>query len=316
MPSWDVFHSDRLEVERDLNTSTVREKWLRGEIREDDLIRPAGSDAPWTRMGDLPAKGLKKPAPAQAEPETPASAPSPGSEPPVEGGPTALSDEGDIDELEIVDLNTAGEPTAAFEKPPVPSSPPAVDESIEAAPVPANGDDSHVALPVAADEIEPEYDPLQEDEEAASFTLAPEGAKKGEEIDLTAMVDVAFQLILFFLVTATTIYFKTLEIPKPDPDKPEIATQQVQTLQDLEDSNILVEIDAKGQIHLDHEPIRPEVLITKLRAARDATGRTAMLLMADLATPHRNAVLAYDAANEIGLQIKIGRPASGPPPGG
>ena len=33
-----------------------------------------------------------------------------------------------------------------------------------------------------------------------------------------------------------------------------------------------------------------------------------MLLSADFATPHRNAVLAYDAANEIGLGIVIARP--------
>ena len=44
--------------------------------------------------------------------------------------------------------------------------------------------------------------------------------------------------------------------------------------------------------------------------------RTAMLLSADFATPHRSAVLAYDAANEIGLGIVIARPTSpqGPAP--
>ena len=50
-----------------------------------------------------------------------------------------------------------------------------------------------------------------------------------------------------------------------------------------------------------------------------------MLLSADHDTPHRHAVLAYDAANEIGLGIVIARPtppqgplepASGPTPGG
>jgi hypothetical protein len=32
-----------------------------------------------------------------------------------------------------------------------------------------------------------------------------------------------------------------------------------------------------------------------------------MLLSADFSTPHRSAVLAYDAANEIGLGIAIAR---------
>ena len=32
------------------------------------------------------------------------------------------------------------------------------------------------------------------------------------------MVDVAFQLVLFFLVTATTVLYKSLEVPKPNPE--------------------------------------------------------------------------------------------------
>ena len=39
-----------------------------------------------------------------------------------------------------------------------------------------------------------------------------------EELDLAPMVDVAFQLVLFFMVTATTVLYKTLEIPKPTPE--------------------------------------------------------------------------------------------------
>ena len=57
---------------------------------------------------------------------------------------------------------------------------------------------------------------------------------------------------------------------------------------------------------------RPDLtaLIERLRAAREKTGRKAMLLSADYSTQHRNAVLAYDAANEIGLGIAIAHPAA------
>ncbi len=40
------------------------------------------------------------------------------------------------------------------------------------------------------------------------------------------MVDVAFQLVLFFLVTATTVLYKSLEVPKPNPDSPAAAAAQ------------------------------------------------------------------------------------------
>jgi biopolymer transport protein ExbD len=105
--------------------------------------------------------------------------------------------------------------------------------------------------------------------------------------------------------------FKSIEIPNPDPEPQQNAQQAPKNLDELETQNILVEIDANGQIMVDHEPITPSQLVPKLRAAREATGRTGMILMADLATAHKNAVLAYDAATEVGLSIKIGRPPTG-----
>lgn len=153
---------------------------------------------------------------------------------------------------------------------------------------------------------------MDEDEEAASFTLAAEPRNEDEEVDLTAMVDVAFQLVLFFLVTATTLYFKTLEIPTPEPDDPDAVAQQMRTLDELLDEYILVEIDPQGRIEVDRSPIDAAALTETLRQARSDTLRTGMLLMADFATPHRNAVSAIDSANALGLQIAIAKPG-GPP---
>ena len=66
---------------------------------------------------------------------------------------------------------------------------------------------------------------------------------------------------------------------------------------------------------IDREPIAADMntLVERLRSAREKTHRKAMLLSADFATPHRNSVLAYDAANEIGLGIVIANPT--PPQG-
>jgi hypothetical protein len=84
-------------------------------------------------------------------------------------------------------------------------------------------------------------------------------------------------------------------------------------VEDLQKDYILVEIDAGGAIKIDREPVSATVdaLAERLRTAREKTNRKVMLLSADYATPHRNAVLAYDAANEIGMSIAIARP-SGP----
>ncbi len=111
-----------------------------------------------------------------------------------------------------------------------------------------------------------EFDPQDEDEDAAEFTLAPSEGRAIEEIDLTAMVDVSFQLILFFLVAATAVYLKTLEIPEPNPEKNEAAAVQPRTIEELESDFILVGIDPEGAFTIDHEPVEPSLSAPGLSA--------------------------------------------------
>ena len=107
---------------------------------------------------------------------------------------------------------------------------------------------------------------------------------------------------------AASVFFKSMEIPTPNPDKEKSAEQAVaRTVEDLSNENILVEIDKLGQVQVDHKPVAPENMIPELRKARDETGRLTMLIMADTATAHKHVVAAYDAANEIGLTIKVGK---------
>jgi biopolymer transport protein ExbD len=181
---------------------------------------------------------------------------------------------------------------------------------------------SRVALPVVASRDRDDIRPGDEDElgEEETFSLSRSGPATVEELDLAPMVDVAFQLVLFFMVTATTVLYKTLEIPKPSTDAPPAGVTQgrSRSLDDFQKDYILVEIDATGMMKIDREPVPPNLgsLVERLRTARERTGRKSMLLSAEHTTKHRSAVLAYDAANEIGLGIVIARPQApqGPAP--
>jgi biopolymer transport protein ExbD len=333
----DVFHSDRLEVERNLSDDALRAGLASGEIREDDLVRPSGTGAPWTRIGDRPDLFTTKPAPAPKPPAPPVIPPRP--EPEVVRHPfddddidddpdvmdpiyeAEFADEGDGEdyEEEAPDQSPALGPLDSGEHDVMPvESGNKAGHNLGALDLDLdrdrheNGDDSS-QLVVAWDDDLDEYDPQEEDEAAAEFTLSRGSAETVEELDLAAMVDVAFQLVLFFLVTATTVLYKSLEVPKPNPDSnpPAAAAQgQSKSLEDLKANFILVEIDPAGQVKIDHEPVaaEPRALAERLRAARTNTDRKSMLLSADFSTPHQSAVLAYDAANEIGLGIAIARP--------
>jgi biopolymer transport protein ExbD len=362
LANWDVFHSDRLEKERGLTTAQVRAALARGDLRPDDLIRPAGATTPWGRLGDMPAlaegppERKAKPAPQPEPPPKPAPQPKPAPEPEREyptypGAPAP--------EFFLGEDNAAPEPAESYDAILLPDDEPESGEGVDAILLTDEDDDDddddkvlHVTLPgpsgrpadvlgeldldlddrpgklhlgleakepssvevVAWDDDLDDYDPQEEDEAAAEFTLSRGGPGHVEELDLAAMVDVAFQLVLFFLVTATTILYKSLEVPKPNPETnaPTAAAQgRPKTLEDLKEVFIVVEIDPNGAVKIDSEPVRADlaVMIAKLRTARDSTERRAMLLSADFSTPHKSAVLAYDAANEIGLSIAIARPS-------
>ena len=342
MAYWDVFHSATLEAERSLTTDAVRQALASGQLRPDDLVRPAGQSS-WTRFSDSPEFGafLAGPATAEAiidEPEPPIPAkfatPSIEQEFAIEVEDRGQSEfEIDPDAFAAIDRDELrraehqeedefefhSEPEAQAAKPePEPIFAPKPSAAGEGMPLLLDEETQKPDRDELNDPIEDidfdEYDPQDEDEAAAEFTLSRNKAETVEELDLAAMVDVAFQLVLFFLVTAQVVLFKTLEIPKPNEDKPPEAAAQsrAKSMDELEKDYILVEVDATGNIKIDRQPIdakRP-LLVEKLRKTREETQRKGMLLSADFATRHEHAVLVFDVANEIDLKIAIAQPAA------
>jgi biopolymer transport protein ExbD len=418
---WDVFHADSLELERGLSTEAIRAAVARGTLRDDDLVRPAGTAAGWVRLADFAeltapedagAPKMEPPAPPGPEPAT--HGPSAPAEPPdrirasraetPQTRPSSSDFElradrlGDVAEPDVPTASTStasppawlelgGEPDdVTFPVIPdrpyepsgeAPAAPPALeperarsapaawswpddddegedeagpgqeavevvdfDEQIEildddaagleildedglSAPSPysreATGGNgaSHVSLPVVPSRDWNEDRAPVDDHDGDDFTLSRTGPMTVEELDLAPMVDVAFQLVLFFMVTATTVLYKTLEIPKPTTDQAPGAVAQghSRSMDDLQKDYVLVEIDAGGAVKIDREPVPADVdaIAERLRGTREKTGRKVMLLSADYQTPHRHAVMAYDAAIEIGMGISIARPT--PPQG-
>jgi biopolymer transport protein ExbD len=404
LSTWDVFHGDRLELERGLSAAAIQEALARGDLRDDDLVRPAGTTVAWARLAELPEL-LQHAPPRSEEPALPAASvptdsvrpnPTPATESPgdfeiqvadsaenplpsveptlpvherftlrpdsdvtfpvindvpaevtfLPGGSTnpvspasggwlwsesdddADEEEDDndfdgnrdnVENLGADDLEILGDEIDVGDDSPV-----AVVKHDEEERRSIRHDEesrsSRVALPVVKSRG---WDDTGADEELPdedAFSLSRSGPATVEELDLAPMVDVAFQLVLFFMVAAQTVLYKTLEIPKPSQEQAPAAVAQgrSRTLDDLKDDYILVEIDPSGAMKIDRQPVAADMiaLVERLRSARETTHRKAMLLSADFATPHRNSVLAYDAANEIGLGIVIARPASpqGPAP--
>lgn len=123
-----------------------------------------------------------------------------------------------------------------------------------------------------------------------------------DEMDLTPMVDVTFQLLIFFMVTASFALQKSIEVPTPDPDK-KGAAQTLQILDDIEGSSIRVQIDAANAIQIDDEPIAdPSRLTDALKDKMRKEQKTEVLISANAAALHRTVITVIDAANSVGMQ--------------
>lgn len=318
--TWDVFESESLSVRRGQSQAAIRAALATGELTEDDLARPAGSSTPWKRLGDCIAEW-------PAEAATPAPAPPQVVlEPPISEAKSVQAPDTSKSSLELQALEWLSdkpEPTAAA-KPaqPVESPRPGATTAPARAPQPI--------VDAGTDQYEHEEGLLEpsivlepfkrdgadlvaatEDDEEEDFTLSRSSVEKVEELDLAAMVDVAFQLVLFFMVTASVTLIKSMELPKPtESTKPAAASAPgigSRNKNEVESDFIVVAINADGEIRVEDEPAVAEQLVERLREARTATGKTGMILRAENKTLHRTAVAAYDAANAIGLRIAIER---------
>ena len=90
MANWDVFHSDRLELERELDPAAIRRAFECGDLRDDDLVRPAGTTVAWSRLADMPELTERAAGSAGPSEHTPASPPRPAGR--VKPEPPPLSD--------------------------------------------------------------------------------------------------------------------------------------------------------------------------------------------------------------------------------
>jgi len=318
---WDVFESESLSVRRDQSQEAVKAALADGTLTLDDLARPAGTATPWKRLGDVVTEWVVSTTNSSVS-QSPATA-----EEDLELVDPSI--EIDMDSSVQLPLKKPVEAKPELAKEPEKSFQPNTEmQAMEW--LTGNGGQAGV-LPTVIDTdapvekwLEPSIllEPLEpegpelggvvaEDVEEEEFTLSRSSVEKVEELDLAAMVDVAFQLVLFFMVTASVTLIKSMELPKPmESTKPAAASAPgvgTRNKTEVESDFIVVAITADGEIRVEDEPSTQDQLVERLREARTSTGKTGMILRAENKTKHRTAVAAYDAANAIGLKIAIER---------
>lgn len=120
-------------------------------------------------------------------------------------------------------------------------------------------------------------------------------------IDLTAMLDVAFNLILFFMVTTTFIKREAAlgaeESPGIQVDLPRSSAQAVLS----EKTDVNVYMTAEGGVFVDDAPVDQASLKSRLRTAAEGNPNTMVIIKADRGVSHGRVVSVMDQARSVGL---------------
>ena len=131
------------------------------------------------------------------------------------------------------------------------------------------------------------------------------------EMDMTPMVDVTFQLLIFFMITASFSVQKSLRVPKPQEQREGVGQKSLEDFQ--QDAEfVTLRIDANDTYHLasshwDDELEIPSEheLIVKLREARrpNSQGNVAsrMVVVANGECTHQRVVTAIDSGIAVGM---------------
>lgn len=111
-------------------------------------------------------------------------------------------------------------------------------------------------------------------------------------VDLTPMIDVVFQLVLFFMVSTTFTNAPGIQV-----ELPKAASDVV--LSDKKDINVWV--TSGGEVYVDEEPVSLETLRQKLTAAAERDPDTLVVIKADQGVSHGRVVTVMDLARSKGL---------------
>ncbi len=276
MTTWDILHVRSLEVEHSVPESKIVEDIKEGRLSRDDCVRKPGDDR-WWRIYE------RSEFREHADDKT------------VEMEEPPKLEEGSLRNI-LADAEPPQELTRP--RPPRPIPPPRVTPPT---PKPVSTDESAIATAEA-----------EEPEEGMPYRKKKH--EELEELDMTPMVDVAMQLILFFMVTSSMVMQMCLSFPKPAPEDSDrqAAKPTPQTLDDLKTDHIIVKIKADNSILVDEErqPIKDTELAAKLESIKHARNPNGgIVIQAEEAAFHETVVKVVDAANIARLEpIKLANP--------
>jgi biopolymer transport protein ExbD len=121
-------------------------------------------------------------------------------------------------------------------------------------------------------------------------------------VDMTAMVDIVFFVLIFFMTTSMQTIQSSINMPTPDAQK--VGAQSRRSVADFEKADfVVVRIDRDNTIWLNDREIPSEQeLLIQLRAVRHASANAnRMLVLGNSDAKTGTVVMVLDAGNDAGM---------------
>lgn len=124
--------------------------------------------------------------------------------------------------------------------------------------------------------------------------------KVSDEIPTASMADIAFLLIIYFMITTTFAATQGLDfqLPKEQEDTPLVEKEE----------SVLIEIQQSGQIIVDGQSMVVEDILEYLRPKLERNPLKPVIIRPDPASPYGSMVTVFDelrqADDKIGMQIR------------
>lgn len=140
-----------------------------------------------------------------------------------------------------------------------------------------------------------------------NFRKAPSGIAKrgGVVVDITALVDVVFQLLIFFLLTSSYV-----AQTQPNQDSAKVPVELPEssleaTSQDVE--NLKISINSDGEVFLEENRVTIEELGIELLRAAEKNPKTIVLIRGDETVPYGRIaqVMAIARASRLRISAEL-----------
>ncbi|MCA9654191.1 MAG: biopolymer transporter ExbD [Myxococcales bacterium] len=112
-------------------------------------------------------------------------------------------------------------------------------------------------------------------------------------VELTPLIDIVFQLLIFFLLTTTFQNNPSFKVKLPKANNTDVRQ---------EPKAVTVTVSADGKLEIDGKVVDDAELEARLCNAANADSTTSVNIRADAATEHQYVVKVMDVAKSCGLE--------------